>query len=210
MSMDRSYLFHQYDLRSVLQGHENKMLQEIESLDGEKLHNTPIEDHVKYFLKQYNIHVPKLIEEKITVDQEETQVDVRHDFNRFIPDKSRPFYVPGTKVIFYVPFEGDAELFKCQSSRLSFNPPEASIDNQEIVISFTTTKYDAEEMRNQFNSVILQVKELLVGTSNDVGIFNESLRGKIENALKKRQEKLSMDKKLLSDLGFPSRSKKAE
>jgi hypothetical protein len=48
-------------------------------------------------------------------------VDVSGDRQRAIFDRSRPFYMPGFRVTYYVPFRGDKDLLKCQP-----NPPEGS------------------------------------------------------------------------------------
>lgn len=92
-----NYLFIQSDLGSVLGGHENKMYQEIDSIEGNRLLNTNTEEWCDYFEQEYKVNVINLKENEITVDQVETKVDVRQGRNGFIYDRSRPFYLTGLR-----------------------------------------------------------------------------------------------------------------
>ncbi|HSW98181.1 MAG TPA: hypothetical protein VLF89_10225 [Candidatus Saccharimonadales bacterium] len=200
--MDRNYLFNTFDLRNVIEGHEQKMIQEIETLNKEELLKSS-DEIIARFENDYKIIVPLLLEDKITHRVEDADIDVSQDFSRGILDRSNPFYVSGTEITFFLPFEGDGELLKCQSSRWSTNPPRATVENNKIIIKYKSTTMDTQEVRKQLDTTISQIKELLMGTANDAIIFNDSLRGKIENRLNTRKDKLEKDQKLSSDLGFP-------
>lgn len=201
------YLFSEFDLRNGLEAEREKMFQEIESIEKNRLLNTSVPDLVDYFVEKYTVNAPKLLEDKISTDQAETQVDVSRDPNRYISDPSRPFYVPGTKITFFVPFEGDGELFKAQSSMMSFNPPRASVHGQEIHATYTTTSHDGAEIRKQFDGLLGQIKQLLTGTNNDVGIYNSEIRQNAEARINARREKLLKDQNMVADLGFPLRKR---
>ncbi len=205
---DRNYLFHEFDLRGTLENQEKTMLQEIESIDANRLLNTSESDLLDYFEEKFKVEVPRLLEEHITTDQQESQVEVSQEFNRFISDESGPFYVPGTKVSFFVPFEGDPMLFRCQSSSMiSFNPPRADIRGNELVVTFTVANHDAQAIKTQFNGTLSQIKELLTATASDAGIYNGELRKKAEVAVERRKQKLLKDQGLVADLGYPLRKR---
>ena len=89
--------------------------------------NTSHEDMVKYLMERWNIN-PLLIDESgVQIDYGDARIDVSGDIRHAIFDRSRPFYITGTRVTFYVPFTGDADLFKCQPSTWSTNLPRATI-----------------------------------------------------------------------------------
>lgn len=201
------YLFSQYDLRSGLEAERNKMFQEIEGMEKNRLLNTSVSDLVDYFVEKYTIDVPKLLEDQITTDQSETQVDVSKDGNRYISDRSRPFYIPGTKITFFIPFEGDGDLFKAQSSMHSYNPPRATVQGQEIHAEYTMTNHDGTAIKSQFDGLLSQIKQLLTGTHNDVGIYNSEIRQNAEARINGRREKLLKDQNMVADLGFPLRKR---
>jgi len=204
--MSRSdYLFSTHDLRLVLEDQRQKMFQEIDGIENNRLLNTSVSDLADYFEQKYKIEPPRLLEDQITTDQTETQVDVSQDQNRYIPDRSKPFYLTGTKVMFFVPFTGDGELFKCRASRFSYNPPRAKVQGQELLVTYTLLNHDGGAIKAQFDGLLNQIKDLLTGTYNDVEIYNNDLRSLIESRINTRREKLLRDQNMVADLGFPLR-----
>lgn len=62
------------------------------------------------------------------------QIDGSHDQMRLILDRSRPFYVSGTKVEVFVLFSEEAEAFKIRPTTFTFNPPRAVARSGELVL----------------------------------------------------------------------------
>ena len=120
-------LFCNSDLGSDLQNHERKMFEEIDKIEENRLLSTSVDDLCAYFEQEYVVEALEFDESKIQVDQSETQVDVSKDPDRFIRDRSRPFYIRGTNVSYFIPYQGDRNLFHCTASTRSYNPPRASI-----------------------------------------------------------------------------------
>ena len=89
----------------------------------------------------------------------------------------------------------------------STNPPRAVIKNNELIISYDVTSHDGQALRKRFDATLEQIKELLVGTNNDVSIFNDGLGQKAETKIKARREKLLKDSGLVAELGFPIRKR---
>lgn len=204
---DRNYLFIQYDLRASLQKEEKQMYAEIDGIDANRLLNTSVEDLATYFTEKYSHAVPQLHEDEITMDQGETKIDVSQEFDRVILNRSRPFFIDGTKFTFYVPFTGEGDLFYFQSSMITMNPPRAEVRGQELVITISITNHDAQAIKNQVNGTISQIKQLLTGVSNDIGIYNKQIKQNAENHIKQRREKLLKDQGLAADLGFKLRKR---
>ncbi|MFQ5473752.1 MAG: hypothetical protein ACE5FA_12840, partial [Dehalococcoidia bacterium] len=122
---ERKLLFWEYDVRSVVEAQENEMYQAIDDVEPNRLLNTSVDDLADYFEQRYHIAVPQITDDQSAVAQEEAKVDVSQDPMRVIFDRSQPFYAPGTTITFYVPFAGDAVLFKCKPSAFDLNPPSA-------------------------------------------------------------------------------------
>lgn len=104
-SIDKSkgYRFCTYDLSQSLQGSQQKMREEIESLDGNRLLNTAATDLAAYFVEKYRVEPITLLQSKWYADTKEVRVDVRHDQMRWINDRSRPVLVPGERTEVRIP-----------------------------------------------------------------------------------------------------------
>src|SRR6266568_9375622 len=113
---NQDLLFVKYDLLSVIERHRQGVQMEVAGIDPDSLLNVSVDDLLGSLHERFRIDTPILQKSEITVDQQETQVDVSRDPMRFIPDPSRPFYIPGTEVSYFVPFTGDADLFYCRAS----------------------------------------------------------------------------------------------
>lgn len=207
MPRDRNYLFTDYDLRQTLENHETKMYREIDSIEPNRLLNTSVNDLCDYFEAEYLVEAPQLREDQVTVDQGETQIDVSQDRNRYIRDRSRPFHITGVAVTFFVPFEGDAELFKCRPSSYTTAPPMAEVSKDELRIRYTKTDHDAERLKTEFQREIGEIGRYLGWVQNDVAAFNKTVRQKAETRINHRREKLLKDQGLAAGLGFPMRER---
>lgn len=107
---DSGCLFASHDLRELLDQRTAAMHREVEQLDANRLMNTAPADLTQYLVEKYKLEAPRLRREDWTADERETQIDVSHDQNRWIRDRSQPFYIPGQHIEVEVPFEGEPEL----------------------------------------------------------------------------------------------------
>ena len=98
------YLFCGTDWFSVAEGQRRTLQSEIDTIDGNRLLNTSVDDLCDFYEGKFRIEVPELHEDQIVVDQQEIQIDVSQDQMRYIRDRSRAFHVAGTFIEVTVPF----------------------------------------------------------------------------------------------------------
>ena len=205
MSHTDAPLFSDYDLQELLKQQEMKLFEEIDGIDANGLLNTDVEDLCEQFYQKYNIAPLQLREDQTTVDQREAKVDVSQDTLRFIPDRSRPVYVKGTEIRFFIPYNGDPNLFQCRPSVFTSCPPLATVHANEIIISFTTVEHDANTVRAEFDRTLAEIRQHIQWIASDVSQFNASLRDKVRQRIDARRKKLLKDQGLVASLGFPLR-----
>jgi hypothetical protein len=205
---NQDLLFVKYDLLSVIERHRQGVQMEVAGIDPDSLLNVSVDDLVGSLHERFRIDTPILQESEITVDQQETQVDVSRDPTRFIPDPSRPFYIPGTELSYFVPFTGDADLFYCRASTFSYNPPRGKIaSDQTLILSYTVTGHDGAGIKSQFDSDMTSVRKHLEWVRNDAEQFNASLPALARETVEVRRRKLLNDRGLVANLGFPLRER---
>jgi len=192
MSNRDDFLFSKYDLSDVLRATEKKIFEEIDAIEGNRLLNTSVDDLCDYFEQKYKGEVPQLKENEITVDQKEVK---------------RPPYAAGTAVTFFVPFDGDAELFRCRPSTFTVSFPRASISQIELVLTYPCTTHDAAAVKSEFDKDLSEIRQFLEWIKHDVSSFNASLRDKARIRIEARRQKLLKDQNLVASLGFPLKQK---
>jgi hypothetical protein len=168
MSPRDDVLFCQHSLGDVLRAQEQTMFKEIDSIEGNRLLNTTVDDLCDYFEQRYKIEAPLLREDEITVDQNEVQVDVSHDRGRDIFDRGRPFYLKGTSVSFFVPFDGEEDCFKFQPSTAIVGPPLGLVRGRDLVLTYTRLDHDAAAVRSQFERELAEIKSNLQWMARDL------------------------------------------
>ncbi len=198
-------LFYGKDLNRTLEAHRKKVVDKISSLDENRLLGSPQEDLVDYFVDESHVEPIELDESKIQVGYGDTQIDVRNRFEFAVFDYSRPTYVQGTRVTIYIPFSGDYQLFHCQPSTFSLNPPRAAVNKSEVIFTYDLTTVDMEGVHSEFERELDSVKKYIGWIKRDVENFNSNIRAIVSERLTSRREKLLRDRELVESLGFPLR-----
>ena len=198
-------LFYTYDLSKVIENQDHALVNEINSMTENEVLNTSQEDMVQYLIEKYRIDAPEIDEASIQMDYGDAQIDVSREFLRVIFDRSRPFYITGTRVTFYVPFTGDSELFRCRPSAYSHNLPRATVGGNEIVFTYDLTKEQASAVEGAFERDLENTKVHVERVAADVERFNSSLPGNASQGMSDRRKKLLQDRDLVTKIGFPIR-----
>ncbi|HZQ21436.1 MAG TPA: hypothetical protein VFA89_01270 [Terriglobales bacterium] len=198
-------LFAKYDLYGVLEGQKQKAKEAVEAINGDGLLNASPEDVCGELEQQFRIDVPALKDLSAEVNQQEANVDVSRDPMRHITDRSRPFYIKGTEVTFFVPFEGDKELFFCQPSSHTLNPPRGEVRNGELVLKYTRLDHDAEAVKREYYADLNSIKQYLDWQRNQAQRFNDELKANIQQWIAARRDRLLKDKGMAAALGIPLR-----
>lgn len=205
MRNEQEYLFCDHDLGAVLSNQAKKLLAEIDAMDSSALLNTSVEDLTGALADKYKVEMIQLKEDQISVEQTEASIDVSQDPFRVIFDRTEPFYVKGTGVSFFVPFDGEKELFKCQPATYTMNPPRGLTRNNELILHYERTDHSAEAIKSAFENELGRIRQYLQWMSDNVAQFNQSLSNTARTHIEQRRSKLLKDQGLVSALGFPLR-----
>lgn len=200
-SMD--LLFAKADWFSVAENQKAGMAREILDLQANQILNASIDDLCTYLVEKYSVNVPVLDETGIHADQQDTQLDVSHDQMRFISDRSRPFYVSGTKVEVFVPFTGDAEAFSVRPTSYTLNPPRGVVRSDDLVLQFSGTNLNGDQLRSTVQSALNEIKTHLDRLRTDAEGLKSQLVRDARQQVEQRRQKFLADQNLVASLGFP-------
>lgn len=198
-------LFWKYSLSAALEAHERKAKEGVENYHADDLLNANPEGLADSLEQEFRVNVPVLKEDAIQTGQKEVQVDISRDPSRHIRDRSRPFYIKGTEITFYVPYEGDSELFEGRPNTHNLNPPCAVVKAAEITLPYVGVQLDPEAVKREFERDLASIREYLGWVVSQATRFNESLKPKLREWIAKRREKLLRDKGMVAALGYPMR-----
>lgn len=202
------YLFSSRDLRELLDSRMMAMRQEIEQLDPNRLLNTSPSDLSQYLVEKYTLQAPTLRLDDWSATETETNIDVSHDSNRWINDRSRPFYIPGQRIQIEVPFEGEPELMYARASTFSSGPPRAEINGRSLFLTYQVP-HDAQNrnIRQEVDRTLAEIDKHLTWVKNDLDGFNQSLRNSAEKTIASRRERILANQGRVASLGIPLKNR---
>ncbi|PMQ06539.1 hypothetical protein DyAD56_03520 [Dyella sp. AD56] len=203
------YLFSKFRLHDRLQTHITAMEREITSFDPNRLLNTAPADLAAYLKQKYGMEPIQLRRDEWHAVEKETKVDVRHDgFRRGIFDQSQPVLVPGQRIDVRIPFDGDADLFLAQGNTYSTNPPRASVDGSELVITFEfPSDSPPGDLRGSVDQTLNNIEQYLRWGREVLDPWNQRLEGVALAAIEQRRARILENQGRLSSLGIPVRAK---
>jgi len=208
MSMRDDYLFTKQDLHHFLENHKQRVKAKIDELDQNYLLKANEDELKEYFLSEYGIEAPRLLEESIYVDEPtETEIDVTgdpmYDWGR--PLRCGRLMVKGTRVVIHVPFEGESEFFKWQPNRYTFNPPRARISGSELLLVYDVRSSDSENLDQRWRRDVASIREYLQTVRSQVEQCLQELPGIINSAISARKTRLQQSMGVVGALGLPVR-----
>jgi len=206
-SIDKSkgLLFVTHDLDYSLQSTMQRMREEVEGLNENRLLNTAPEDLKRYLVEKYGVTPITLLRDHWYADHQDVQVDVRHDRMRSVDDRSRPVMVPGERVEVRVPFEGEAELFYAKANTFSLNPPRAVVEKNELVMRFDTPSDQPRDVRPLVDQTLADIEEYLGWQRRMIDAHNAGLPAFAEQAIQQRRARLLAQSQRAEALGIPVR-----
>lgn len=194
---DRNYLFASGDLSASIEGHRQKMQQQIHALSPNQL--LPAEDATvcQHFVGEFTINPVELQDEQITlIDPPEVEVErVSDHFGHTYRQKQLEFR-------FEILFNGDAVLLSCKPSRFDFNPPRATVEIHKIIVTLHRADRDGEAIKREFGEQLSRIRQYLGWQRPDIDCWNQALPNLVRQQVASRREKLISDRKLVIDLGF--------
>jgi Uncharacterized protein containing a TIR (Toll-Interleukin 1-resistance) domain len=210
MKRDWDLLFSEYDLRAVLEAQISKVNGEVLGIEKGRFERETDELLSATVASKLVASPIELLEDRISVSATDAKVDVRYDQDRFILDRSRPFYVDGLEVMYHLPFLGDKELFKCRPNSFTLNPPRAVIrSSTELTFPYDQPDRNVASTKARFQQDLVHIKQWLPWVNQQVGQYNASLEATVRQRVQQRRQDLKKTEVDLGALGYAVRTQSA-
>jgi hypothetical protein len=202
-----TFLFSKHDLRGTLEQHAQKARSLVLSKSIEQIAGEAGDALIVELEREYRVKPLRLLEERLEAEKEETKVDVSQDPLRNVLDRRRPFYIPGQRVRYIIPYEGDPVIWNCRPSTFSSYVPRAKIEGSELVFEFEVPHDKVSATKHSFKEELSSVKQSIQYADADVEIHNQRLAGLLKDTLALRRKQLEQVAEQFQDLGIPIRKR---
>lgn len=207
-------LFGNGDLVATLDAHLQSVVDQVNKIPKDQFMVSREDEIVANIMSQMYIEPIILHEEAITMESEEIQIDVSENRCRYISDRSKPYLIPGIRVIIIIPFTGDENLWKLRPSRYPMVVPNGEIKSPKYnnpgylcLIFEQTTDSPGKAIKDEYTRQLGLINDYLHNQETDIKKCNEQLDSRIRQAIRARLERLEKQNGIVAMLGIPLKQK---
>lgn len=199
------HLFRGPELRTWLQEQLATVLEQIAQADAMELDEVGAEG----FARRAEIEPPRLnTEAKTRSEIREIRIDARRlpdAFERGVEGPGPPVMIDGREVEFYIPFEGNEELFDKSPNLMGPPRPQSAVEDDvvRIEVSGPADQMSSETIRAQLAREIDLFERWIQATNKQVEEHNAALHGEMARAIERRRKRLTDLDDLENDLDIP-------
>jgi len=193
-------LFAQNDLRAGLEATARKLSEDLHGWNPDELLALPEADVVDHLVAAHSVECPRLRMDEahlLPVSEEAQTIE-----DRFFGDRVTRRV---TLLTLVVPYDGERVIFSTRASTSSFNPPQATVADGELRLTWMGQDADAAAVRTHFDHELDEIEKHLSWCQGDIDQHNRTIRATTPDLVAQRRAKLLRDRELEAGLGFPVR-----
>lgn len=190
-------LFSKFNGLDARRQHVAGTAEKADSISDHRILETDAAALVAEIVQQGSVTVPVLKRDDITYDRKEITEEATNVWGERGTRKR-------SVIVFEVPFEGDAEIFRIQPSTYNMNPPRAKVAKSSLHITVSDDA-DANRIQQNLNSVLADIEKHLDWHREMWRGVSEEIAREATQRVDVRRQKLERDRKAddgLSALGF--------
>ena len=135
---DRNILFFEEDLEYQLRARQERVNDAVNGIPKDQFLVSSDADLITHVVASHTVEPLILCEDAITMSQNETQIDVSGDSQRYPSlGQSGPFFIQGTRVDIDIPFTGEEWIFSYRTNPWSSVFPHAEVSPNRVRISIS-------------------------------------------------------------------------
>jgi hypothetical protein len=201
-------LFRDGDLSATLENQLSKAQRAVNEVPETELRVAEANTIATRLFERFKVDPVTLTEGAVSVQAEEADID-----RRMVPGldwgfPGDPPTVRGTRVIFNVPFTGDAALLRLKPSTWTTVLPRAVITGSELRFVYDVQSSQVAATKASFDRDLAFAKQYIEWGADEVAEFNAKLVSLITNTLNQRLARLEETSEGLAALGLPVRQTK--
>jgi hypothetical protein len=209
-----NFLFSDAELSDVLRAQERRVPERVAAIPQDQFLVSNDTQLMEHLLTSLIIDPIILHEERMAMEQCETQVDVSRDRMRGAHSRQGPCYIPGTKVKVFIPFTGDRKLWNLKPSTWRSSFPIAVIEPGgrdcagSVLIEMSQPHDKNPELFKKFlDDTLDDIHFYIKNQEVEIRQLNDRLPLCLERAISARRERIEKHSNISCLLDIPLRKK---
>src|SRR5204862_1557736 len=137
--------------------------------------NVNEEEYVQSLVDTYTLEAPTVAGLPEIVTDQEVEIDVSGDPNRYFHDREGPFYVKGRRIELALPVSGAIHLCRYRPQTSLVNVPKGEIGNHELRLSFEVTHQDPARLKVDVDRTVEELTKEVGWIATDLTGYNRGL-----------------------------------
>lgn len=202
---DRGYLFSGGRLSESLDGHQTTALSEVERISKDQFLATTVDTLVESICAKAAIEKLVIFEDRMSMDQAETKIEVTGRFEYGFSRGERGF-ANGHQLTFYLPFSGEPSLWQLQPNTYSSMPPCGQVDSRTSVLSIAlsnTSNTDQSWYQGELQQQLKGIRDYLSWQEPMLAQYERELSAQVRAAVERRRGQLGQLQNLAATFNIP-------
>lgn len=201
-----NHLFSEYDLAGTLDNQRNAALKEVESMSRDQLLATTIDTLVEHLVSKHSMTPLVVADKPSAMDNSEKKINVTGRFEYGLSYNRSPVFADGHELTFFLPYTGDATLWKMEPNVRSSMPPTGEVDTRQSLLRLTfanTSNVDASWYQSELQRELNGIKQMVSAQTAMISAYNQALPSQIRAAVERRRAQLDKLQGLTSGFDIP-------
>ena len=177
-------LFHESNLRDVLENRKANLKQEIESQEHNYLLNANETQLAAHFANKYRIEPLVLYEDEVYATDQKTMIPAEQ-FDTFLGEAC-----PRQVVRFHISFTGDSDLLKCMPSRGIPWTQDVPVENAEVCFDVIVRSDDPVEVKQDWESFLEALRTQVGYSTTEINAYNARLEEEVAEMIRGWKDEL--------------------
>lgn len=200
-------LFSEKDLPGAIENLKQKAILETKTLNEQIFSVTAEDSLVEEICARHRLEPLVIHENRLSCDEPvERAVDVTGNWLYASRDDGQRTFTSGYALTFYLPFEGDADLFRFRGSSWSTCEPSAEVDSSNKRLIFRAEvlpSADAEGLRRKLLDAVKRVCAAVAGQTRLIERYHEELPALVRAEVQARKKRLEQMRGFSLNIGVP-------
>jgi hypothetical protein len=201
-------LFNECDVSAIMEN-QKRSLQNAVAAAAETLASLSDDEVVSSFVNKFDVDIPNLMKDKMTMSEKEIDYDISGDPMRMFFDRSQPFHVKGTAVTVHIPFTGEAIFFRVQPSTYTLSLPRGLVSKGELLIEYAfPNDQPPTDLKGSLDRQVADIKVYLRRLEESATQLRNEMPSIARHAWQQRKSQFAVKSQVVSALGIPRREEK--
>lgn len=199
-------LFSGGDLDDVVDDRRRRLKEQIREVHPERLLTLDTARWAAELAGRYRLEPVQVDESAISYEEgSETYLDVRHERDRRVRDRSKAAWMPAHSMTLCVPFSGDDSLLALRGNPYLREPPNGKIVDRELRYLVVYAEDRDIDLKAEADRFLGDLRFALAGQATLLATFNGQLEAFATAAIEYRKRTVLTQRERLDKVGIPVR-----